>query len=90
MSQVQPLLFLSKYNHFVSVNKSFYDKKTGATQTDPDLALRHIPLMDQLGKLPILRFLMLASISQSRCEMYAKQLDITVLLTCFVNHHLKY
>ena len=26
----------------MSVNKSFYDKKTGATQTDPDLALRHI------------------------------------------------
>ena len=41
MSQEQPLLFLSKCNHFVSVNKSFYDKKTGATQTDPDLALRH-------------------------------------------------
>ena len=25
----------------MSVNESFYDKKVGATQTDPDLALRH-------------------------------------------------
>ena len=40
MSPVQPSLFLSKYNHSVSVNESFYDKKVGATQTDPDLALR--------------------------------------------------
>ena len=42
MSPVQPSLFLSKYNHSVSINESFYDKKIGATQTDPDLALRRI------------------------------------------------
>jgi len=41
LSPVQPSLFLSKYNYSVSVNESFYDKKVGATQTDPDLALRH-------------------------------------------------
>ena len=32
----------------MSVNKSFYDKKIGATQTDPDLALRTQPL--EIGK----------------------------------------
>ena len=45
MSPVQPLPFLSKCNNFVSVNESFYDKKVGATQTDPDLALRHIAVI---------------------------------------------
>ena len=28
----------------MSVNESFYDKKVGATQTDPDLALRPVYL----------------------------------------------
>ena len=28
----------------MSVNESFYDKKVGATKTEPDLALRHILL----------------------------------------------
>ena len=42
LAPVQPSLFLPKYNHSVSVNDSFYDKKVGATKTDPDLALRRI------------------------------------------------
>ena len=39
----------------MSVNKSFYDKKTGATQTDPDLALRHTLILKQslFWQLPI-------------------------------------
>ena len=41
LSPVQPSLFLSKHNHSVSINESFYDKKVDATKTDPDLALRH-------------------------------------------------
>ena len=42
---VQPSLFLSKYNHSVSVNESFYDKKVGATKTDPDLTLRRMAIV---------------------------------------------
>ena len=42
MSPVQPSLFSSKHNHSVSINENYYDKKVGATQTDPDLALRHM------------------------------------------------
>ena len=49
MSPVQPSLFLSKYNHSVSVNESFYDKKVGATKTDPDLALRHIEMLGRIN-----------------------------------------
>ena len=48
MSPVQPSLFLSKYNHSVSVNESFYDKKVGATQTDPDLAQRLILIIREM------------------------------------------
>ena len=46
--------------------------------------------LDQLGKLLILRFLMLASISQSRCDTYANDLFLPFFLTCFVNVHLKH
>ena len=32
----------------MSVNESFYDKKLGATQTDPDFALRHMETWKKL------------------------------------------
>ena len=51
---------------------------------------RTADLLDQLGKLLILRFLMLASISQSRCDTYANDLFLPFFLTCFVNVHLKH